>query len=167
MNYVFDELINDKEIQNIGYKAALKFKRQLDKEEIDSCFMTALWKACKAYDPNYNAPEKMASFKTFFYKGVLFECMKLTKSNNAFKENINKIKNSKNINKIRGFYEESSLKDTENQDFGLNQKDSDVLIQRFWQGKSLKELANQNNISQQAMKKRINKILNKIKISGV
>lgn len=166
MIYNFDELLNNKEIQKIGYKAALKFKRQLNKEEIDSCFMLALWKACKKYNPDYD-PEKIASFNTFFYKGVLFECMKLCKSNASFKENINKIKSGKNLNKIKSHYNDVNFNDFDAKDMGLNEKESKVIIDRFWAGKTLKELSVEAKISQQAMKKRISKILKNVKTPGV
>lgn len=164
--YNFEELVNNAEVQKIGYKAALKFKKQLSKEEIDSCFMLALWKACDKYNPEYDS-SKIASFFTFFYRGVLFECMKLCKSNSSFNNNLSKIKSSKNINKIKNSYKEMGFVDFETQDFGLNQKDSNVLIDRFWNNKTLKELAIENNISPQSMKKRINKILKNIKIPRV
>lgn len=162
MSYNFDDLINNKEIQKIGYKAAGKFKKQLSKEEIDECFMIALWKACKKYNPDYD-PEKIASFHTFFYKGVLFECMKLCKLNSGYNNNINKIKTGKNISKIKNFYYDINFSDFEAKDFGLNESESNMLVQRFWENKTLKEISEQHNVSPQAIKKRIGKILNKIK----
>jgi RNA polymerase sigma factor (sigma-70 family) len=166
MTYNFDELRINKEIQKIGYKATAKFRKQLSKEEIDSCFLLALWKACKKYNPNYD-PEKIASFYTFLYKGVLFECMKLCKSNASFKENINKIKTGKNINKIKSFYYEKEFENINTKDLGLEPKDSKLLIDRYWNNKTLKEISNENGVSPQAIKKRINKILKKINLMRV
>jgi DNA-directed RNA polymerase specialized sigma subunit len=128
--------------------------------------MIALWQACERYNPQYN-PEKIASFFTFLYKGVLFECMKLCKTNGSFKENLKKIKHGNNINKIKSFYEEKRFSDFENQDLGLSEKDQKVVVDMFWKNKTVKELSKENNISQQAMKKRIDKILKNIKISSV
>ena len=160
MTYNFEILKNDEDIQNIGYKAANKFKKQLSKEEIDSCFLIALWRACEKYNPNYD-PSKIASFYTFLYKGVYFECMKLCQVNAAYKKNINKIKNN-HSHKIKHGYKDISFATIDAQDFGLNQSESQILIKRFWERKTLKELSIENNISLQAIKKRIKKILKKI-----
>jgi hypothetical protein len=166
MKYNFEEMLNNEEVQKIGYKAANKFKRQLSKDEIDGCFMVALWQACEKYNPNYD-PAKIASFFTFFYKGVLFECMKLCKTNSNFKENLKKIKYGKNLNKIKIDYEEKGFSDIDSKDLGLSDKDTKVVIDLFWNNKSIKELSQENNISQPAMKKRIDKILKNTKISRV
>lgn len=160
MKHDFEELKNDIEIQNIGYKAAMNFKNQLNKEEIDSCFLIALWQACKYYNPDYD-PKKIASFYTFLYKGVIFECMKLCKANSSYKKNINKIKNTV-PEKIKGHYTEKFFKDLSARDFGLTPKETKILIQRFWENKTLREISEEDNVSPQAIKKRITKILKKM-----
>lgn len=161
MTYDFENLRKNSEIQKIGYKAAGRFKKQLSKEEIDSCFLTALWKACENYNPDYD-PKKIASFYTFLYKGVTFECMKLCKKNNTYKNNLNKIKN-RNNSKIKSSYNEKFFSDFDAKDFGLNDIESQILIERFWENKTLKEISKKNNVSPQAIRKRIAKILLKLK----
>jgi len=165
-NFTFDELINNNEVQNIGYKAALKFKKQLNKEEIDSCFMIALWKACETYNPDYDK-EKIASFYTYFYKGVLFECMKLLKVNNSYIENIKKVKSSNNSNKIKDIYNQRDFADFEIFDLFPNKNDHDLIFKRFWENKTLKEISKEYNVSAQSIKKRLTKILNTVKKSSV
>lgn len=165
MTYNFDTLLNDQQIQKIGYKAALKFKKQLSKEELDQCFAIALWKACEKYELNFKGNK--ASFSTYFYKGVLFECMKALKKYTSYKEHIEKIKLSKNFNKIVGSYTEEKFAEIDAKDWGLNKKDSELLIEKFWNKKTFKEIGKEQNVSAQATEKRIKKILAKIKIARV
>lgn len=165
MIYDFETLKDDKNIQNIGYKAANKFKNQLSKEEIDSCFLLALWQACNKYDANYD-PEKIAAFQTYFYKGVIFECLKVHKKNSAYKKNIKKIQNG-DPEKIKSYYTDNAFLELDPQDLKLSKKEKTLLANRFWNNKTLREISEEENVTPQAIKKRIVRILKKLKESGV
>ncbi|NBP15385.1 hypothetical protein EBU95_13455 [bacterium] len=70
-NIDFEKAIKNKDYVKIMNKASQRFRNQLDADIINSCQLTALWKALQAFDSSKNV-----KFTTFLYKGVFIECMK-------------------------------------------------------------------------------------------
>jgi DNA-directed RNA polymerase sigma subunit (sigma70/sigma32) len=155
MNKTFEDLVEDKEIRKVGYKAASSFKRSLTKEEIDSCVLNALWRSWSKFDPSKNT-----KFTSYLYKGVILEFLTLYKFNMSYQNRIKKIKSdmpSDNVKKY--FYVDKRFGEYDIKDLVKNCDDPELIVDRFWNLKTLKEMADERGVSIELVRIRINKIL--------
>ena len=74
INSKIEQALNDSDIVNIMNKASGSFCSQLDRDEIYTCQLNALWKAICNHDEN-----KAAKFTTYLYNGVRIECIREVK----------------------------------------------------------------------------------------
>ena len=74
INHKIEEALKDSDIVNIMNKASGSFCSQLDKDEIYTCQLNALWKALCNHDE-----KKAAKFTTYLYNGVRIECIREVK----------------------------------------------------------------------------------------
>jgi len=146
----FEQAIKNKDYIKIMNKASQRFSNQLDKDIIKSCHLTALWKALQSFDP-----EKKVKFTTFLYKGVFIECMKEIKIYNKGKKCIGKLHD----NIPQDFFNEEivELKD----ELG-NEEDFQLLVDRFISRMTIHEISVSKNTNREKIRKRINRILEKI-----
>ena len=136
----FQEVINDTNYINIANKAISKYRKCLDDEELNQCKYIGIWKACKKYKGDFN-------LSTFIFKNISWECIRQININNKFTyENISDIG-----------YSDNSLF-TKLIDC-LNDEELDLIKDRFISNKTIKEIAEERNLSLRQVSCKINKIL--------
>jgi DNA-directed RNA polymerase specialized sigma subunit len=151
-----EDILKDQDCLSIAKKAAIPFSGVLSQDEINYCITNAAWNSVKSYDS-----EKNAKLTTFLYKGVVIECTKQLKSNTG-----------KNRNLSLGHLTSDSflLEDRSNHAESLdlidevkNCEDPDIMYGRFFENKTLKELAKEKKLTKEAIRLRIKKNLKIIK----
>jgi len=149
-NIDFEKAIKNKDYINIMHKASQRFRNQLDADIINSCQLTALWKALQSFDISKNV-----KFTTFLYKGVFMECMKEIKIYNKGKRCVGKL----HENIPQSFYNQEivELKD----ELG-NEEDYELLVDRFISRMTINEIALSKKTNREKIRKRINRIVEKL-----
>lgn len=150
----FEELIKNEEVQKLGNHAVKSFRKYLSKEEIDSCIMIALWRACKDFDAN------KGKFSTYFYRGILLECLTLWKFNEDKKRRNTVVHEHHPC--LHGEYDEN-IANLDASDFINNFEYPEIMIDRFWLNKTLSEIAKDHNVSIETVRIRIKKNLENMK----
>jgi len=149
----FEELIEDEEIIKIGSKASQSFTDCLSKDEIRTCIMSALWSATNNYKEGKNT-----KFTTYFYKGVVYECIKQKKINNK------KNKLSMTNFPINQVFKKNELFDRIDILEEINTlKDADIIKERFYLNFTLEDIAKKRGISKEAVRFKLKKNLNFLK----
>jgi RNA polymerase sigma factor (sigma-70 family) len=144
-------LIDNKKIMNA---AAKSFRGTLSYNDIESCCYYALWKCLEKYDNSFNA-----KFTSSLYRFVRWYCIQACQ------------KEQKHINKNILFiseYEKSKTIQTKKDLLTkilcmIPEDDKQILISRFIERKTLKEISQENNCTKQKIRTRLNKILLNIK----
>ena len=139
------------DLERIASKASYSFLGVLSELEIESCILNAYWKAASRYTTGKNT-----KFTTFFYKGVLMECLtqkkfNLNKPSYRIYENI-AYKNNQDIEKIDMLDEIKTHCD-----------DPDLLLERFYQNMSVREIAKSRGVSGETIRIKIKKNLAKLR----
>jgi len=150
-NEVAMKNLTKEDIEKIASRAASSFVGILSFEEIESCILNAFWRACDRYDTDKNC-----KFTTFFYKGVIMECLSQKKFN------LNKAP-------VR-LYE--GIVSYENNDFQrvdmLDEirsvcDDPQIVYDRFYKNMSINEIAENLGVCNETVRVRIKKNLKKLK----
>jgi hypothetical protein len=149
-NIDFEKAAKNKDYIRIMNKSSQRFSNQLDKDIIYSCQLTALWKAMQSFDESKNV-----KFTTFLYKGVFIECMKEIKIYNKGKKCAGKL--HENIPQSYFNQEILELKD----EVG-NEEDFHLLIDRFVSRMTINEIAISKNTNREKIRKKINRIIEKL-----
>lgn len=68
--------LNKDDLAKIANKASKTFLGTLSAEEVQSCILNAFWKAVDKYKSDKNC-----KFTTYFYKGIIMECLTQKKFN--------------------------------------------------------------------------------------
>ena len=151
-----EEILQDQDCINIAKKASVSFSGVLSQDEIDYCITNAAWNSAKSYDQSKNA-----KLTTFLYKGVIIECTKQIKKNRG-----------KNNDLLLGGLNDSYLTIESNLNHSesleiideiKNCQDPDIMYGRFYENKTLKELAEEKSLTKEAIRLRIQKNLKIIK----
>ena len=150
-----EEILNNEDCISIANKAAIPFMNSLSQDEINYCIANAAWNSVKSFNPDKNV-----KLLTYLYRGVVIECTKHVKSN----INKNKLKISPST---KGLYIASDNRnDIENIDMLdeiKNCEDPSLMYRRFYENKTLNELAKEENLTKEAIRLRIQKNLKIIK----
>lgn len=146
-----DPKLTKGDLERIASKASYSFLGVLSEQEVESCILNAYWKATSRY-----SSKKNTKFTTFFYKGVLMECLtqkkfNLNKPSYRIYENI-AYKNNQDIEKIDMLDEIQTHCD-----------DPDLLLQRFYQNMSVREIAKSRGVSGETIRIKIKKNLAKLR----
>tara|TARA_B100000287_G_scaffold227936_1_gene214930 strand:+ start:3048 stop:3563 length:516 start_codon:yes stop_codon:yes gene_type:complete len=146
-----DPKLTKGDLERIASKASYSFLGVLSEQEIESCILNAYWKASSKYTSGRNT-----KFTTFFYKGVLMECLtqkkfNLNKPTYRIYENI-AYKNNEDIERIDMIDEIHAHCD-----------DPDLLFQRFYQNMSVREIASIRGVSGETIRIKIKKNLAKLR----
>jgi hypothetical protein len=148
INTKIENALKDNNILKIMNRASKKFRNQLDSDTIYSCQLNALWKTFVNYDET-----KGAKFTTYLYKGVFIECIKEI--------------NFKNKNQCKGKLHENL---TNNKDYLLSidmfdecNEEEKVLLSNKLSNMTIAEIALKNNKNRETIRKKINKLTDKIK----
>lgn len=146
---------NDKNVLNVGFKAAIPFKSTLSQHQINSCVNMALLKASQKFDPSFNV-----KFTSYFYNAVRFECL-------------NQVRVNKRQPKFGGYIPNRHL--TNNLDFDridmLDEihsicDDPDLVYQYIYENRTIKEIAKSRGDSYSRLLLKLKKNLTKIKEAG-
>ena len=151
-----EEILNNKDCVSIARKAAIPFSGVLSQDEITYCITNAAWNSVKCFNP-----EKNTKLTTFLYKGVVIECAKQIRSNNGKNKDlkISDIKGGLAFMKDKNNY----MGDIDMMDEVRNWQDPDIMYSRFYQSKTLEEIAKEKTLTKEAVRLRIKKNLKIIK----
>lgn len=146
-----DPKLTKGDLERIASKASYSFLGVLSEQEIESCILNAYWKAASKFSSGKNT-----KFTTFFYKGVLMECLtqkkfNLNKPTYRIYENI-AFKNNQEIEKIDMIDEIETHCD-----------DPDLMMDRFYQNMSVREIAKSRGVSGETIRIKIKKNLAKLR----
>jgi flagellin-specific chaperone FliS len=140
-----ENALNDRDINNIMNHACKNFVKQLDKDEIYTCKINALWKCFLNFKP-----EKQCKFTTYLYKGVYIECLKAVKFINKNKATAKlhpSIKAPQNTNELM-----VDLMDEANSSFEAN-----LIIDKISKMTN-EELSNKYGLGKETIRKKVKKI---------
>ena len=146
----FKKITKD-DLERIAGKASYTFLGVLSDEEIESCILNAYWKASSKYNDKKNT-----KFTTYFYKGVLMECLTQKK----FNLNRPTYKIYENI-----AYSNNSEIDTVDMidELKTHCDDFDLIFKRFYQNMSIREIASSRGVSGETIRIKIKKNLAKLR----
>ena len=139
----------DSNIVKVMHKASKSFNKQLDKEEIYTCQVNALWKAIK----NFNS-EKKTKFTTYLYTGVMIECIKAVKFNNKGSDSKmlhDNISAKRNDDVLMDLLDEAE-----------NEMEYEILVHRS-QRRTIEEIGNIMGSSRETIRKKIKKMEKRIR----
>lgn len=146
----FDKLMQDENIVKIARRAAAGFSKTLSRDEIYTCILNAIWKASERHDP-----ELGAKFTTYLYNGVVMECLTQQKFNSS--KNCLPIHN--NVPENKDFVNSLELMDNIDQC-----DDPKVIIDYYFNNKSIKEIAQEMGVCGETIRLKIKKNLKKLKM---
>ena len=146
----FDKLIKDENIVKITNRAALRFAKSLSRDEIHTCILNAIWKASNKFDP-----ELGSKFTTYLYNGVIMECLTQQKFNS------NKVCSQihNNIPENKDFVSSLEIMDNIEQC-----EDPQIIIDYYFNNKSIKEIAQETGVCGETIRLKIKKNLKKLKM---
>jgi len=144
-----EELLCDQNVVKIARKASIRFNKQLNEDEIYTCILNALWKAIKKYDPNFGS-----KFTTYLYNGVIMECLTQQKFNSNLKyhPHIHNVQDGRNY-----------ISNIDILDYISKCEHPDIIYDYYFNNKSIKEIAKENNVCGETIRLRIKKNLKKFK----
>lgn len=146
----FDKLLEDENIVKIARRAAAGFAKSLSRDEIYTCILNAIWKASNKFDP-----ELGAKFTTYLYNGVIMECLTQQKFNSN--KNTSQIHN--NIPENKNFSDSFELMDNIDQC-----EDPQLIIDYYFNNKSIKEIAQEMGVCGETIRLKIKKNLKKLRL---
>tara|TARA_R110000751_G_scaffold299511_1_gene410650 strand:+ start:1695 stop:2186 length:492 start_codon:yes stop_codon:yes gene_type:complete len=153
-----EDILSNTDCISVARKAAIPFSGVLSQDEITYCIANAAWNSVKCFKP-----EKNTKLTTFLYKGVVIECTKQIKSNNGKSrgKNIRMTEIKRDMSVIRD--KNNYLGNIDMMDEVKNCQDPDIMYGRFYQNKTLKEIAKEKSLTKEAVRLRIKKNLKIIK----
>jgi DNA-directed RNA polymerase specialized sigma24 family protein len=136
----------------VAYNAASSFSSSLSKDEIQSCILNALWRA----SDRFNKRQK-AKFTSYLHNGVVYECLSQRKFNRSKQSQLL----HENV--------EDSLDPSDRVDMvDLIEHECDdpsLVIDRFYNGMTIKELAEKRHVCGETIRVRLKKNLEKLRVS--
>lgn len=145
-----EKLLNDKNIVKIMHKASNRFSNQLDKDEIYTCQINALWKSILNFKPDKNA-----KFTTYLYNGVFIECLKSIK----FHKKHSKFCTKKLHNNLSKKDNSELLIDILDE---ANDDDERQFIIDKYSNMTINEMAEKRNSNRETTRKKMKKLFNTI-----
>ena len=149
INTKIENALQDINIVKIMNRASKRFRNQLDKDTIYTCQLNALWKTFLNYDE-----KKGAKFTTYLYKGVFIECMKEI---NFINKNQAKSKLHDNLCSNKNPFLMTDILDEFEDECERN------LIVDKMSNMTIAEIADKYSKNRESVRKKINKLTDKIK----
>lgn len=146
----FNEYLAKNDILKIMNKASKSFIRQLDKDEIYTCQINALWKCVKNFKP-----EKNVKFTTYLYTGVVIECIKNVKFNTKHKSKNSQLHANISVLDYSQIY-------TDIMDEAQNEEEKQILMNRAAK-KTIEEIGKIMGYSRETVRKKIKKMESRIR----
>lgn len=147
----YEHYVNDIEIMKVAHNAASSFRHVLSQDEIKSCILNALLRAVKKYDKR-----NKAKFTSYLHKGVVFECLNQRKFN---KNNTSQL--HPNITDTRNVFSDIDTRDL----IESVCDDPELIYDRFYKNMTIKELSESRGVCGETIRIRLNKNLEKVKLS--
>ena len=147
-----EEALRNKDIVKIMNKSAHRFSNQIDRDEIYSCQLKALWKAMINFKP-----EKGIKFTTYLYNGVFIECLKEVEFHDKHKRFTKSMLHTNVETKSDWTTEMVDIFDE------LQNDEERELIMDKYSNMSIKEIATKHNINRETVRKKIKNIMARIK----
>ena len=150
MNNNIEDYLSNDDIVKVANKAASSFSGTLSRDEIQSCILSALWKAKKRYKQG-----SKCKLTSFIHRGVVFECLTQRKFNLA-----------KTCQLTISVPEKRN--DTERVDM-LDQiqqcDDPELVYDRFYKSMTINEIAKDRGVCGETIRIRLKKNLKKLRQS--
>jgi|TARA_B100001094_G_scaffold252945_1_gene251147 hypothetical protein len=145
----FEEALNNKDYQMIMNKAASKFNNQLDKDEIHTCKLNALWIASETHD------KERSKFTTYLYNGVRQQCISAVKFNSRYSKKVRPLHD--NISDPRASGNLVDLYDE------INSIPNGEMLRDRMLSNTIEEVANKHNCNRETARRKIKKSTNTLK----
>jgi len=152
LNTRIEEALNNRHYQKVMNKAAQKFRKSLDPDTVYTCQLNALWHSLESFDPTYKV-----KFTTYLHKGVFIECIKALKFANRHRR-VTQAKLHDNI----VCQQSSDAMMVDVLDEVTTGEERDLLQDRI-AGKTVSEMAETRSVSRETVRKRMNKISQRIR----
>jgi len=146
MTTEFETMAKDEEIVKLTRKAAKQFTNQLSPDEIDQCILIALWNTIRGHDPT-----KGLKFTTYLYRGVIMECLSQKKLNTGSHRVPNLVCDKNVIDKQNAYSMIDLMDEIE------NDPNRDILIDKYINNFSTKEIAASRGVCLETVRKKIAK----------
>ena len=148
-NLEYEKALENEDYAKILNSVCKKYRFRMDKEDLHRCKLIALWDAIKKFNP-----DKGVKFTSFLYNCITWECRRQVTQNN--KRKTVPLINEKQ-QQISSHYELTDLINS------LPKEYSKVLIQKFFHGYTITEIAKQNNYSRETARIRVNNAIDKLR----
>ena len=141
INKIFEEKWNSSDIQNIMNKISNRYRKNVDHDDIESIKMNTLWNCLKKYDS-----ERGTKFTSYLYQQFSY----------AMKNKVKKKRWEWNTDII----EKTDIKEQFRMEVvdlitGLDEEDSKILTQRFYENMTMKEIGSTNGYSRETARRRL------------
>ena len=150
MNNTIEDYLSNDDIIKVANKAASSFSGILSRDEIQSCILSALWKAKRRYKQGGKC--KLTSF---IHRGVVFECLTQRK--------FNLVKTSQltiSVPDKRNDIEQVDMLDQIQQC-----DDPELIYDRFYKSMTINEIAKDRGVCGETIRIRLKKNLKKLRQS--
>jgi RNA polymerase sigma factor (sigma-70 family) len=142
----FEEKWNCTDIQNIMNKISNRYRNNVDLDDIESIKMNTLWACIKKYDP-----ARGTKFTSYLYQQFSY----------AMKNKVKKKRWEFNTDII----EKADVKEQSKMEIidiitGLDEEDSKILTQRFYDNMTMKEIGRKNGYSRETARRRLKNAIN-------
>ena len=159
-NDVFMEKWESQDVQNIMNKVANAYKKNIDRDEIESAKMDTLWSCVKKYDET-----RGSKFTSYLYQQLNFTMKNLWKSR---KKRISQEASlfTTGSNHGRTDNKDDLGQNTHDKGYddyvlcfeivnGLDKKHVDIIHQRFYENMTMKEIGEKNGYSRETARRRV------------
>ena len=153
MNLKIEEALKNTDIVKIMHKASNSFSEKLDKDEIYTCEVNALWKALKNFDATRNT-----KFTTYLYRGVVIECLKSLKFNSKHSAKNKSLLHNNIPSKVDSNLIFSIVDELE------TEEERDLIIDKYM-NLTIQEMAEKREYSRETVRKKLKNIYAKIRES--
>lgn len=143
--------LKDRNITGVCNKAASTFTSTLSPDEIQTCILSALWKAMARYKE-----DGRCKFTTYLYRGVVMECLTQQKFNLSHRS---PHRTHHNIPDRKDHYARVDLLD----EINTRCEDPDLVYDRFYKNMTIKELAKQRGVCGETIRIKLKKNLKKLR----
>jgi len=148
LNSTIEECLKNEDIVRVANKAASSFSNILSRDEIQTCILSALWKAKNKYKEG-----SKCKFTSFVHRGVVFECLTQRKFNLAKTHQLTiSVPDRKNdLDRVDMLDEIQQCDDPE------------LIYDRFYKNMTIKEIAESRGVCGETIRIRLQKNLRKLK----
>lgn len=150
MNKSIEDCLQNQDVIRVANKAASSFANILSRDEIQTCILSALWKAKNKYIEG-----SKCKFTSYVHRGVVFECLTQRKFNLARTNQLNF-----NVPDRKNNLERVDMLDTIQQC-----NDPELIYDRFYKNMTIKEIAESRGVCGETIRIRLKKNLKKLRHS--